>query len=162
MFQSRPWLFAGIVLALLPILASRLSAHAADAPSPRMLLVVSSEGRDAGKSRPGFEMDEFAQAWLILRQNGFAIDVASPSGGKVEADRFNPEEPFNAAVLADPTATAALADTLPTQRIDPSRYAGVFVVGGKGAMFDLSTKAPAAAEVAWAWRSCGASVITTA
>ena len=86
-----------LALVLLP-----LTAVAAPAPPepPRVLLVVSSEGRDQGKSRPGFEMDEFAQAWLILKRNGFAIDVASPRGGAVEADKYNPQEPFNAALLA--------------------------------------------------------------
>ena len=51
----------------------------------KVLIVVSGEGRDQGKSRPGFEMDEFAQAWSIFVDNGFAIDVASPRGGAVEA-----------------------------------------------------------------------------
>ena len=38
--------------------------------APKLLLVVRSEGRDAGKTQPGFELDEFAKAWLTLRANG--------------------------------------------------------------------------------------------
>jgi hypothetical protein len=48
------------------------------AEPPKVLLVVSSEGRpDAvGKQeRPGFEMDELAQAWLVLRANGAMFDL---------------------------------------------------------------------------------------
>lgn len=109
---------------------------AASAPS-RILVVVSSEGRDQGKTRPGFEMDEFAQAWLIFRTNGFEVDVASPAGGNAEADKFKATESFNASVMADADAVAKLASTLATRDVDASRYSAVFVVGGKGAMFDL-------------------------
>ena len=111
------------------------TVHAADAP--RILVVVSSEGRDAGKTRPGFEMDEFAQAYLILRDNGFAIDVASPAGGKVEADRYNAKDDANAQLLADADAMRMLTSTIATRDVDASRYAAALVIGGKGAMFDL-------------------------
>jgi putative intracellular protease/amidase len=104
----------------------------------RALIVVSSEGRDAGKTRPGFEMDEFAQAWLILRANGVEIDVASPAGGAVQADKFNPEEAFNAALVADTDAMRQLGATLRTDALRAEDYAAVLVMGGKGAMFDLA------------------------
>ena len=109
--------------------------HAAE--QDRILIVVSSEGRDQGKTRPGFEMDEFAQAYLIFRDNGLAVDVASPAGGAVEADKYDPEEPFNARVLGDADAMRKLADTRATRDIRAEDYAAAYVVGGKGAMFDL-------------------------
>ena len=114
-------------------------AFPAHASAPRALVVVSSEGRDAGKTRPGFEMDEFAQTWLILRANGIAVDVASPAGGPVQADRFNAEEAFNAAVAADADATRQLAGTLRTDAVSAGDYDAVLVMGGKGAMFDLAS-----------------------
>ncbi|HEX4847613.1 MAG TPA: type 1 glutamine amidotransferase domain-containing protein [Novosphingobium sp.] len=119
------------------------AVRAANAPapardeSPRVLLVVSSHGRGEGKIQPGFEMDELTQAWLVLRANGFAVDIASPEGGRVQADEFDPAKPYNAAFLADPEAKARLDAT---QRLDPAmagRYAAIMVIGGKGAMFDL-------------------------
>ena len=97
-------------------------AAPAHAGSGRALVVVSAEGRDEGKTRPGFEMDEFAQTWLILRANGFEVDVASPAGGAVQADRFDAKEPFNAAVLADVEATRQLAATLRTDAVDAADY----------------------------------------
>jgi putative intracellular protease/amidase len=106
-----------------------------------VLIVVSGEGRDQGKTRPGFEMDEFAQAWAIFRDNGFAVDVASPQGGRVEADRFDPEVAYNARVLADTEAMRKLAATQPTAALKAQDYAAVYVVGGKGAMFDLPADA---------------------
>jgi len=77
-------LAAGFALAVAPSLA------AAARPADRILIVVSGEGRDQGKTRPGFEFDEFSQAYLIFRDNGFAVDVASPRGGGVEADKYDP------------------------------------------------------------------------
>lgn len=112
------------------------------AEAPRVLLIVSSYGADGGKTRPGFEMDELSQAWLILRQNGFDVDIASPAGGAPVADRFDPKKPYNAAFLADPQAAAALAGS---NRIDPAmagQYQALFLIGGKGAMFDF-TASPA-------------------
>lgn len=114
------------------------TAAPADADdAPHMLVVVSSEGRDGGRSRPGFEMDELAQAWLIFRDNGLRVTLASPAGGPVEADRYDPETPWNARLMALPEAAAALADTRATASLAAADYDAVYVVGGKGAMFDL-------------------------
>lgn len=130
-FMSRTFHLACVLL--LAALAAPL--HAADAG--RILIVVSGEGRDQGKTRPGYEFDELSQAWLIFKANGFAIDVASPQGGAVEADRYNPQQPFNAALLADTEATRMLAATRRTDQVKAADYAAIYVVGGKGAMFDL-------------------------
>ena len=124
--------------ALLGLLLTAFALPASAAPEPRALIVVSSEGRDAGKTRPGFEMDEFAQTWLILRANGLSVDVASPAGGAVQADQFNAEETFNAAVIADADAQRQLGATLRTDAVKAADYATVLVMGGKGAMFDLA------------------------
>ncbi len=108
---------------------------------PKVLLVVSSEGRDGGKTRPGFEMDEYAQAYLVLRANGFKIEVASPSGGAVEADRFNAEDDHMQALMADSDAQALLRTTRRTQDVRVGEHQAIFVMGGKGAMFDLTKDA---------------------
>lgn len=44
----------------------------------KIAIILSSYGKDEGKTRPGFEMDEFSQAYFIFKENGFEIDVASP------------------------------------------------------------------------------------
>lgn len=130
-FMSRTFHLACTLL--LAALAAPLHAEEAG----RILIVVSGEGRDQGKTRPGYEFDELTQAWLIFKANGFAIDVASPQGGAVEADRYNPQQPFNAALLADTEATRMLAATRRTDQVKAADYAAIYVVGGKGAMFDL-------------------------
>lgn len=108
-------------------------AQAAD----NVLIVVSSEGRDQGKTRPGYEMDEFAQAYLIFRDNGLAVDVASPRGGAAEADKYDPKLAFNARLLEEGHGLNQLNTTLATSAARAEDYAAVYVVGGKGAMFDL-------------------------
>ncbi len=105
--------------------------------NPKVLMVVSSYGEDQGKTKPGYEFDEFAKAYLVFKQNGLAIDVASPKGGLVEADEYDASKPFNAKLLADEQANQQIAQTIALSEINAQDYQAVFVVGGKGAMFDL-------------------------
>lgn len=135
------WLFAAALF--LPCFA----AHAAE----KVLVILSGEGRDAGQTRPGYEFDELSQAWLIFKANGLEVDVASPQGGPVEADRYKAEEPFNAELLADAGAMAQLADTRRIADLRAEDYAAVYVVGGKGAMFDLPRDAALHRLIAQAW-----------
>ena len=133
MHRTQRWLVTA-----LPALFTSFWLHAAaPAAAPKVLLVLSSEGRDAGKTRPGFEMDEFAKAWLTLRANGIQVDVASPAGGAPEADRYNPGDDHIQRLQADGQATAALQHTRRTQDVAVGEHAAVLVIGGKGAMFDL-------------------------
>lgn len=124
----------GCLLGLALILAATPLQAAAQ---KKVLIVVSGEGRDQGKTRPGFEMDEFAQAYLIFRENGLAVEVSSQRGGNAEADKYNPEETFNAALLNDAEALRKLANTHATAQVRADDFAAIYVVGGKGAMFDL-------------------------
>mgnify|MGYP001820610279 CR=1 FL=1 len=110
---------------------------AAAVDEPAILMVVSSHGEGDGKTNPGYEFGEFSKAYLVFRDHGLRVDVASPAGGAVEAGKFDPEAPYNKLVLADAQAMGKLAQTIPTAEIEPEDYAGVFVIGGKGAMFDL-------------------------
>lgn len=112
-------------------------ADAAPNANNRVLLIVSGHGLDEGKTRPGFEMDELSQAYAVFADNGLLVDIASPSGGAVVADKFNRNKPYNSRFLADPVASAKLAGTRALASVSNEEYAAVFVIGGKGAMFDL-------------------------
>jgi putative intracellular protease/amidase len=90
-----------------------------------------------GKTRPGYEMDEFTQAYLIFKANGLQIDVASPKGGEVVAGQFNKEKLYNKIVLADSAAIRLLSNTKPTASLRATDYDALYIVGGKGPMFDL-------------------------
>ena len=103
-----------------------------------VVLVVSSAGRDSGRTRPGFEMDELSQAYHIFTTNGYTVTIASPAGGAVQADKFDRTAAYNASFLADTAAMHALANTRATAGLRAGSYDALFVVGGKGAMFDLA------------------------
>jgi putative intracellular protease/amidase len=130
-------LLSRFAVGVLTLAVSALAMTASAKHPDRILIVVSGEGRDQGRTRPGYEMDELSQAWAIFRDNGFEVHIASPQGGAVEADRYDPKHPANARLLADATAMRELAATRATATLEAEDYAGVFVVGGKGAMFDL-------------------------
>lgn len=111
------------------------------ATRPTALLVVSGEGAKGGgkgiEGKPGYEMDELSQAWLVLTENGYDVHIASPKGGGVVADDFNAKKPYNAAFLSNPTASARVASTLRLEKGMGANHEIVMVIGGKGAMFDL-------------------------
>ncbi|MCD9088038.1 type 1 glutamine amidotransferase domain-containing protein [Stenotrophomonas sp. SY1] len=119
------------------LLATSATPLLAAPSTDKVLIVVSGEGKDTGKQRPGYEFDELSQAWGVFKANGLEVEIASPKGGPVEADKYNPAEPFNAALLADKEAMRKLADTQATSTLEADDYAAIYVVGGKGAMFDL-------------------------
>ena len=124
-----------VVSAIFLFLAASLTPNAR-AAAATVLVVVSGEGREDG-SRPGYEFDELSQAWLIFQDNGLTVEVASPRGGPVIADRHDPEAPYNARLLADADAMRRLQATRAIGELDAADYDAVYVVGGKGAMFDL-------------------------
>lgn len=125
----------GLLFALIfPLL---LLAQNPISSNKKVLIVVSSYGKGEGKKRPGYEFEEFSQAYLVFKANGFGVDVASPKGGSAEPDAFNKTKPYNKLVLEDSTAMRLLRHTIPTANIKTSNYQAVYVVGGKGAMFDL-------------------------
>lgn len=103
----------------------------------KVLIIVSSYGKAEGVQRPGYEFEEFSRAYLIFKANGLEIDVASPKGGYVEADKFNRSKPYNKLVLEDADAMNLLKNTKATSQLNPFDYDAVYIVGGKGAMFDL-------------------------
>src|SRR6056297_1490597 len=88
----------------------------------KVFMVVSSYGKDLGETRPGYEFDEFTQAYLIFKNNDLNVDVASPKGGKVEPDAFNEEKAYNQVVLKDQNILDVLANTMATSEVDPSNY----------------------------------------
>tara|TARA_R110000787_G_scaffold252010_3_gene357505 strand:+ start:1280 stop:2410 length:1131 start_codon:yes stop_codon:yes gene_type:complete len=116
------------------LIATTLQVQA-EKTTKKVLMVVSGNGQ--GEKQPGYEFDEFSKAYSVFKDNGIAVDIASPKGGQVEADKYDPSKSYNAKVLVDDAIMAKLNNTLTTSSIDAQAYDAVFIVGGKGAMFDL-------------------------
>ncbi len=115
-------------LSVIILLITSQVAHAAN--PQKILIVVSSYGKDGGKTRPGFEFDEFSQAYLVFKANGFAIGIASPRGGG--PSRMSSTKPYNQRVLADEAAMTLLNQTRPSHALNVADYTALYVVGGKG------------------------------
>ncbi|GHF24201.1 hypothetical protein GCM10017044_18520 [Kordiimonas sediminis] len=128
--------FAAAALLAVTVAAPTTAADQAK-DNKSVLMVISSHGKDGGETAPGYEFDEFSAAFLVFQENGLTIDVASPKGGKAEADKFDPKAPLNAKVLEDEAIMAKLDNSLPLADINPDAYEAIFIVGGKGAMFDF-------------------------
>lgn len=108
------------------------------APRGRILAVVTSTARIPGtRKNAGFELTELARAYYVFVANGYEVDIASPKGGaapmKLDEDLVEADHAF----LNDPAARRKISATLPLASVDASRYAAVYFVGGKGAMFDF-------------------------
>ncbi|MFT4768276.1 MAG: putative intracellular protease/amidase [Glaciecola sp.] len=105
----------------------------------KILAVVTSTAvmGDSGK-RTGYELTELSRAYYVFTANGFTVDIASPLGG--EAPVVIDDEDmgaFDYAFLNDPVAIEKVSDTKPVDGVNPDEYAGVYFVGGKGAMWDF-------------------------
>lgn len=134
------WTKIALPIALGSLATAPSPAHADTgkaAASGHVLIVVSGHGLDGGKTRPGFEMDELSQAYAVFADNGLTVDIASPKGGNAAADKFDPDKPYNMRFLRDSEAKAKLEATHALSGVRDKNYAAIFVIGGKGAMFDL-------------------------
>ncbi|MDP5138058.1 type 1 glutamine amidotransferase domain-containing protein [Rheinheimera baltica] len=128
-------IIATLLCALLCALVSR-PAFAESSDSKRIVMVLSGYGQPEQQA-PGYEFDEFAKAYLVFQAHGIAVDIASPPGGKVEADKYDATKAYNQQVLNDAAVMAKLNHTLSTSQLKAADYNAIFIVGGKGAMFDL-------------------------
>lgn len=104
----------------------------------RILAVLSSTAHfDQGRRRGGYELTELARAYWVFVANGYEVDLASPNGGEPPQVLDEGLTDADHAFLNDPEAQSRLANTITLAQVDPSRYAAVYFVGGKGAMFDF-------------------------
>ncbi len=107
-------------------------------PRGKVLAVVTSTERiGSSDKRAGFELTELARAYYVFVANGYAVDIASPRGGKAPMQLDDELVAADYAFLNDPVAQRKVGNTLPVAQIDPAQYAAVYFVGGKGTMFDF-------------------------
>jgi putative intracellular protease/amidase len=112
-------------------------AHPAP-PRGRLLAVVTSAARigDSGR-RGGYELTELSRAYYVFVANGYEVDIASPQGGAPVAVIDDDLLDIDHAFINDPLAQHKRSNTLRLSEVDSADYAGVYFVGGKGAMVDF-------------------------
>ena len=121
-------------LLLLLFLALNSAFVTANTSKTKVLMLISGYGNE---TRPEltYDLEELAQSYLVLHDNGVELDIATPKGGavlvKTNKDDLAYIQRFKSIALQQ------LKNTKATKDINASDYNGVFIVGGAGAMFDL-------------------------
>lgn len=110
--------------------------------SKSFLFVVSSHGQlGSSGNRTGSWMEELAAPYWRFTDAGYTVTVASPKGGGAPIDPMSVEDawisPAGRRFRDDAGAMAAIADTVPLDRVDPAEYAGLFLVGGAATTWDF-------------------------
>lgn len=112
----------------------------------KILMVVTSHSK-LGKTdkETGFWWEELAAPYLLFKEYGFDVDIASPKGGTPPADPLsNVDKLTDEFVIAtvrqfqnDGEAMSDLNNSMKLDDVDASEYDAVFFVGGHGAMWDF-------------------------
>ncbi|KZN69782.1 type 1 glutamine amidotransferase domain-containing protein [Pseudoalteromonas luteoviolacea] len=138
--------------------AALVSTASIGKEAPQVLMVLSSYGKLDNQQKliqPGYEFGELSKAYHVFNRHGIEVTLASPAGGQPVADQYEKTVQYNQAFLQDPQAMKALKNTLTLNSIDASEFDGVFVVGGKGPMFDLYQHQPLQEIIAEVYESKG-------
>lgn len=101
----------------------------------KILIVVTNSKGEGEINNSGVWLEEFAVPYLVFRDTGYEITVASPLGGESPVDEnsmscSNPEEWDECIKI--------LRDTTRLSEINYKIYDGLFLPGGHGPMFDLA------------------------
>lgn len=104
----------------------------------RILAVVTSTAKAGDDVAAGLELTELSRAYYTFVANGFQVEIASPKGGRPPVNIDEGLIDADYAFLNDSDAQKRLSNTLQLADADPSRYAAVYFVGGKGTMFDFA------------------------
>jgi len=110
-----------------------------------VLMVVANPAVSTTTGWPvGFWASELTHPWLAFTEAGYEVTIASPAGGRVEADGLSdPRDPSGYSVhdiisrgfLETPHLAARLDDTPALGDLDLDRFAAIVVCGGQSPMF---------------------------
>lgn len=119
---------------------------------PLLMLVTSASQMGQGQ-QTGLWLEEFAVPYLLFREQGIPLVVASPRGGKIPVDPNSIPDDDQKESWTD--AIAALEDTMALESVWEDAFSGVFVPGGHGAMFDMPDNSLVAAVMERTWNAGG-------
>lgn len=104
----------------------------------RALMLISSNGTEQAPEL-SYDLEELAQAYLVLHDNGIQVDIMSPKGGAVLVK--NNKDDLAYIQRFKQLALNQLENTLAPAAVNINDYHAVFVIGGAGAMIDLPADA---------------------
>lgn len=109
----------------------------------KVLFVLTSH-EDLGDTgeKTGFWIEEFADPYYLLKDEGVDITLASPKGGQPpidpKSDSPDAQTPATIRFKADKTTQEILSNTVKLDTINQSDYDAVFYPGGHGPLWDLA------------------------
>lgn len=104
----------------------------------RVVMLISSNGTEQAPEL-SYDLEELAQAYLVLHDNGVQVDIMSPKGGAVLVK--NNKDDLAYIQRFKKLALTQLENTLAPTAVNINDYHALFVIGGAGAMIDLPAHA---------------------
>ncbi|MDO5091796.1 MAG: type 1 glutamine amidotransferase domain-containing protein [Cardiobacteriaceae bacterium] len=111
--------------------------------SKRILFVLTShdrkgEANDPNAAPSGFYLSEVSHPYFVFADAGYAIDFASPKGGKTHVDGLNLDDERNARFWNTPELRALSENTRAATDINPADYDAIYYAGGHATMWDFA------------------------
>lgn len=100
----------------------------------KILIVVTNGHTMENGELAGIWLTEFSEAYLEFKNKGYEVVVASPKGGKSPVD---PNSLTDDVTEEDKEAGNLLENTKSLAEVRSEDFAGIFVPGGHGTMFDF-------------------------
>ncbi len=129
---------SSLISALVAWLAAAAPATA-QSPTKRVALIISSYGTQ--NPELSYDLEELAQAYLVLSDHSVGLDILSPAGGAVPVKTNKDDLPYIQRFKKQTPALKQLGATIAAKDADAHAYDGVLIVGGAGAMMDLPVDA---------------------
>lgn len=113
----------------------------------KVLIVATSHGTlGSGGEATGLWLEELAVPYMVLREAGLEVQIASVRGGKLPIDPRSEQSrdehpPAVQRFLDDSAATRAMSSSQKLADVDLQQFDAVFFPGGHGTMWDLPTDA---------------------
>src|SRR5262249_11275083 len=120
--------------------------HTLNPDKPKRLLIVASNPAVSGQTGwpIGFWWAELTHPYWEFVEHGYEDDVASPEGGKLEADRwsdprdesgYSQDELLTLGVITSPQHMELAEESKPLADVRYDEYDALLVVGGQGPMY---------------------------
>lgn len=107
----------------------------------KVLIVVTSHATLGSTGKPtGYYLPEVTHPYAALVEAGFAVDIASPQGGRapLDARSLDLTDPANKTFWENAATRAKLETTLSLAKVNPADYRAIVFAGGHGTMWDFA------------------------